>query len=78
MAQEQQFQSTAFLLYHLLWETDELIEILESPPEPLLPVPDLDIIIAEYRIIRQIISNAYNQLIEEWYPRDDDGNPLFL
>ena len=55
-----------------------MIEYLESPVEPLLPIQDLDALIGEYRIIRQIILNAYDKLIEERYPRDDDGNLLFL
>ena len=69
MSREQRFQQTGFWLTSLLRDIDEMIHYMENPIHPILPVQDLGSVIAEFRIIRQMVLNAYNQLIEERFPR---------
>ena len=69
MSQEQQFQSTAILLHVTIRMIDMVIRDLESPVEPILPIRDVDLIVAELRIVRQMVEDEYNRQIELRYPR---------
>ena len=69
MSREQEFQDTGFFLNAFLRDIDEMIHYLENPVYPILPIQDMDIIIGEFRIIRQMVSNAYDQIVERRFPR---------
>ena len=66
---EQQFQATGFILHYTIRKMDEMIEFLENP---LLPVQNIEIIIAQLRSVRQMLANSYDHHIEQEYPRNEN------